>query len=1300
MGENLKVLLVIDSEDEALLIRQSLKQSGFAVQWQRVETAHGLDQALTEQPDWDVIISDDRLSGFNASTALEIVKRHQPNIPFIVVSGTIGEMTAIELMRAGARDYLIKDNLVRLPEAVRREIRDRQIQAERPRTALDLAATQERLQLAIEASGLGTWDWYIQTGELLVNEQYTGLLGYHPADLDPLCTRNWQTHFHPDDFSGKQRALIRYFKGQIDAYSCEFRLRHRLGHWVWILERGRIIERDALGRPLRMAGTCLDISDRKRVELHQTLRSAILERIVKLDSLSDILEVLVLVAEAQIEGAMGSIMICDIAQRLRHGASPNLPEAYSRALDGMAIGAEAGSCGTAAYYGETVIVADIATNRLWQDFKALALNHGLRSCWSTPAVGSNGQVLATCAVYFSHCRYPQPQELEILTLVADLVKIAVERHQAAVLDRRERYLTTLVKVQNALLASADKPSIYQEVLQILGPSTVADRIYIFENHTNEVGELLTSQRAKWCAPGITPPMNDLDLQNVPYEGPMHRWQQVLSRGEMIQGVLADFSQQERELLEPQGIQSILVFPLIVQDQFWGFIEVANCTAPQPWDDLAIWLLSRVAATVALAQERELVTRALTQMNRDLENRIQQRTAALQNSEAKLQAILKFAPASIYLKDLNGKYILANQALLKLLGISAKELVGKRNEELFDLKTAARLTANDQIVIAAGQVQQFEEEVHGGDQVYTMLSNKFLLFDQNQQPYALGGISTDITERKIIQETLKRKEAHLRHIATNVPGVIFQYVQNYAGQAFITYISDRCQEVFELEPGAVKANINLLSELIHPDDLHSLKSTLQRSVQQLKKWTWEGRIFTSSGQQKWIQGIAQPERITDSETLLDGLLLDITDRKSAESLLQNSNAELARATRLKDDFLATMSHELRTPLNAVLGIAEGLQQEVFGPIDNRQNKALDTIRESGQHLLELINDILDFSKVEAGKFELNIEEVSIQKLGETSLRFVQPIAFKKRIQLLFNLPRSLQRTQIFVDERRIRQALINLLINAVKFTPEGGQVELAVHLDIHQVSSPYPLAQEAHVLPALCFTVTDTGIGIAPGQIDRLFKSFIQIDSRLNRQYKGTGLGLALVKRLINLHGGNVGVSSTPGQGSCFAIRLPYTIPLSKHNNTTIQRFQQGATAIQTIPSANSADLPIAPLILLVGHDKAEIQTFASYLEAKQYRVSTASEESQLVQQIQANQPDLLLFDSETATPNENSMFCCICHDQAHPSTPVMVVTQLVTASEREKWLQAGARAHLSKPLKLKVLAATIKQLLDEINTPQ
>ncbi|WP_052754386.1 PAS domain S-box protein [Calothrix sp. 336/3] len=253
--------------------------------------------------------------------------------------------------------------------------------------------------------------------------------------------------------------------------------------------------------------------------------------------------------------------------------------------------------------------------------------------------------------------------------------------------------------------------------------------------------------------------------------------------------------------------------------------------------------------------------------------------------------------------------------------------------------------------------------------------------------------------------------------------------------------------------------------------------------------------------------------------------NISDRKAYEERLEKNNAELIRATRMKDEFLATMSHELRTPMNAILGMTEALQDEIFGEINAQQLKALATVERSGNHLLELINDILDVSKIASGQIELEYQSTEIIPLCQQSLEFIKPQAAKKSIQIVSQLPTNLPNLNI--DERRIRQVLINLLNNAVKFTPEGGCITL-------EVIYPTTIKQQNY----LQINVKDTGIGIAPENLNKIFEPFIQVDSALNRNYEGTGLGLALVKRIVEMHHGEVTLTSELGVGSCFAIALP------------------------------------------------------------------------------------------------------------------------------------------------------------------
>jgi signal transduction histidine kinase len=262
-------------------------------------------------------------------------------------------------------------------------------------------------------------------------------------------------------------------------------------------------------------------------------------------------------------------------------------------------------------------------------------------------------------------------------------------------------------------------------------------------------------------------------------------------------------------------------------------------------------------------------------------------------------------------------------------------------------------------------------------------------------------------------------------------------------------------------------------------------------------------------------------------------------KSLEFLnlnLKQANIELIRVTKLKDEFLSNMSHELRTPLNGILGMAECLQEEIFGEINPSQKDAIATIQNSGNHLLELIQDMLDVSKIMAGMLKIDIKTISIADLCNSSLELTKQQALKKQIQLTANVFPNTE--VIAVDPRRIRQVLVNLLDNAVKFTPPGGKVDLDVRI-VNDLSRELTITHSVANGCWIKFSITDTGIGISTSDRDKLFQPFIQIDSGLNRKYEGSGLGLVIVKQIVELHGGYVDVSSQIDQGSCFTVYLPY-----------------------------------------------------------------------------------------------------------------------------------------------------------------
>jgi len=386
-------------------------------------------------------------------------------------------------------------------------------------------------------------------------------------------------------------------------------------------------------------------------------------------------------------------------------------------------------------------------------------------------------------------------------------------------------------------------------------------------------------------------------------------------------------------------------------------------------------------------------------------------------------------------------------------------------------------------------------------------------------------------------------------------------------------------------------------------------------------------------------------------------------------LSSANAALARASHLKDEFLASMSHELRTPLNAILGLSEALQEEVYGPLNEHQLKSLGTIEESGRHLLALINDILDVSKIEAGKVELDIAPVLVEPVCRASLELIKQSAHKKHLRTSFSIDDVL--TAIQADERRLKQILVNLLSNAVKFTPEEGEIGLEAVGDRER--------GVAH------FTVWDTGVGIPQEDMARLFQPFVQLDSSLSREYTGTGLGLALVQGLAELHGGGVSLESEVGKGSRFTVSLPWQPVDSIQSPMTSKQY-----SVTSERDGLTSDHRSPITILLAEDNESSIRTITDYLLTRGYRLIVAHDGVEAVEQAREEQPDLILMDIQMPRMDGLEATKRLRADASLAEVPIIALTAAAMPGDRERCLEAGVDEYLSKPVSLKELANVIK----------
>ena len=375
----------------------------------------------------------------------------------------------------------------------------------------------------------------------------------------------------------------------------------------------------------------------------------------------------------------------------------------------------------------------------------------------------------------------------------------------------------------------------------------------------------------------------------------------------------------------------------------------------------------------------------------------------------------------------------------------------------------------------------------------------------------------------------------------------------------------------------------------------------------------------------------------------------------------------------DEFIATLSHEFRTSLNSILGMSETLLEEVCGSMNEKQLNAATTIDRGGWYLLALINNMVDLSKIQVGKLELEITNVSVAELCYSTTTFVKHCAIQKQIQLELDLPQ--EAGYIAVDLQRIHQVLINLLNQAIDSTPVGGMVKLVVK---RRESS------SVNATAVIQFSVIDTSKDISTSCNHKAAQSFLPINSRR------IGLGLMLVKPIVELHGGTLESQSTIGRGSCTLVSLPDRLSLDSIADLSEDFSSRSGTIAEEIPKQ--------PLILIVEDNELNINTISSYLTAKGYRPIVAQDGQSAIDMTKRHHPDLILMDIQMPGMDGLEAIVQIRQNPQLAEIPIIALTALAMAGDREKCLAAGANEYIPKPVKLKQLNVTIKQFLTASKT--
>jgi len=578
---------------------------------------------------------------------------------------------------------------------------------------------------------------------------------------------------------------------------------------------------------------------------------------------------------------------------------------------------------------------------------------------------------------------------------------------------------------------------------------------------------------------------------------------------------------------------------------------------------------------------------------------------------------------------------------------------------------------------------------------------------------------EIAEREKIEDALKKSEERYRVLFEESPITIWEedfseakkhldLLQEQGVTDIHSYLSANPDEVSRIASMVKVVDVNKsalkmyrtknkeeiygnLQRTLLPETILSFKEELIAIAENRRYFTTESKDQVAGGEIIDISISWTVDSSIENYTRVIVSLIDITDRKRAEKIINeyaiemerrveertselvHLNKELEYANRAKSEFLANMSHELRTPLNSILGFSETLLEKKRGSLTEKQEQYISLIYSSGEHLLSLINDVLEVSKIEAGKLDVHPDFISIKEVCESSLNFVKTSAMRKSVSVEYINKQHI--STVHADPQRLKQILVNLLNNAVKFTPEKGKVSLEVYANTER--------------DQILFSVIDNGIGIAHEDLKTLFTPFTQIDSSLSRQYEGTGLGLVIVYKLTELHGGSVMVESEPGKGSRFTIILPW----SEHDNSDQKKNAKVSIPTETTEHRSILKSSDQGIILLVEDNMANVLTVQEYLVDQGYEVVVAHNGVEAIARAEETSPRIILMDIQMPQMDGLEAIHRLRAMPKFASVPIIALTALTMPGDRERCLETGANEYMSKPVSLKVLVQTINELL-------
>ena len=616
-----------------------------------------------------------------------------------------------------------------------------------------------------------------------------------------------------------------------------------------------------------------------------------------------------------------------------------------------------------------------------------------------------------------------------------------------------------------------------------------------------------------------------------------------------------------------------------------------------------------------------------------------------------------APDMMAVVDLvSGNILECNQTLADVIGRSKEEITGNSFLELYASESIEAAQQTSSTFVETGEVVRQERTLRRADgSTIDVLLQATPMHDASGRIVASRSTWRDVTKQKEAERALASQEALYRTLIEAAPQVI--WVADADGQVALL---NKAWHEFSGRTDEESLGTRW-AEALHPEDIPDVLAKWERAYTHGETYSGECRFQAKDGSYQTFIFIGTPVR-DDSGAIINwvGINTNIADRVQAEIALQEAKDAAEYANRAKSEFLATMSHELRTPLNAIIGFSEILRDEIVGAVNDEQKELVSDIHTSGNHLLAMINDILDLSKIEAGKMDLQLENFSVKEAVTEVNTIVNALANQKQIQLTLEFNQDIS---IEADKIKFKQILYNLLSNAIKFTDEGGEV-----------TTKFEATNSA-----LLGSVTDTGVGISPQDREKLFQPFTQLDASSTRAQSGTGLGLALTNRLIQLHGGKIWVESEIDEGSTFSFTFP------------LRQGEEGVevTASDASSSEDTATFGNNRTILVAEDNEQAAQLLGIYLTEAGYQVEYATDGEEAIAKASEIQPFAITLD--ILLPKKDG-WQVLREMKTKPNLQSIPVIIISVTQERQLAFGLGAVDHLVKPIDKEELLTSLRSL--------